>query len=139
MVVTFGTFLCGYLAIMGIPPFDGFYSKDKIIEAAFGANIWVGLVTFIGAMLTGFYMTRIFVMTFLGKARWDDDAHPHESPKSMIVPMAILALLSTVGGFTLPAAPKVARTVLGHRIRPAAPARCVSMVLAWCCRGVPDG
>ena len=101
MVVTFGTFLCGYLAIMGIPPFDGFYSKDKIIEAAFGANIWVGLVTFIGAMLTGFYMTRIFVMTFLGKARWDDDAHPHESPKSMIVPMAILALLSTVGGFTL--------------------------------------
>ena len=101
MVVTFGTFLCGYLAIMGIPPFDGFYSKDKIIEAAFGANIWVGLVTFIGAMLTGFYMTRIFVMTFLGKARWDDDAHPHESPKVMIIPMAILALLSTIGGFTL--------------------------------------
>ncbi len=101
MMVTFITFGAGYLAIMGIPPFDGFYSKDKIIEAAFGTNFWVGMVTLIGAMLTGFYMTRIFVMTFLGKARWNDDAHPHESPKSMIIPMSILALLSTVAGFLL--------------------------------------
>ncbi len=101
MVATFVTFLAGYLAIMGIWPFDGFYSKDKIIEAAFGQNIFVGLVTLFGAMLTGFYMTRIFVLTFLGKARWDDDAHPHESPSVMVIPMAILALLSTVAGFYL--------------------------------------
>ena len=101
MIATFLTFTAGYLAIMGIPPFDGFYSKDKIIEAAFGTNIWVGLVTLFGAMLTGFYMTRIFVMTFLGKARWDDDQHPHESPKSMLIPMWVLAFLSTVAGFTL--------------------------------------
>ncbi len=101
MVATYVTFLAGYLAIMGIWPFDGFYSKDKIIEAAFGQNIFVGLVTLFGAMLTGFYMTRIFVLTFLGKARWDDDAHPHESPPVMVIPMAILALLSTVAGFYL--------------------------------------
>ena len=101
MISTYLTFLAGYLAIMGIPPFDGFWSKDKIIEAAFGTNIWVGLVTLFGAMLTGFYMTRIFVMTFLGKARWEDDQHPHESPKSMIIPMWILAILSTFAGMVL--------------------------------------
>ncbi len=101
MVATFITFLCGYLAIMGIWPFDGFFSKDKIIETAFAQNWIVGLVTLIGAMLTGFYMTRIFVLTFLGKARWDDDQHPHESPMSMVIPMAILAFLSTVAGFYL--------------------------------------
>ncbi|MDQ1249655.1 MAG: NADH-quinone oxidoreductase subunit [Actinomycetota bacterium] len=101
MVATFLTFTAGYLAILGIPPFDGFWSKDKIIEAAFGTNFWVGMVTLIGAMLTGFYMTRIFVLTFLGKARWDDDQHPHESPKSMTIPMWVLAFLSTVAGAAL--------------------------------------
>ena len=101
MVATFITFMAGYLAIMGIWPFDGYFSKDKIIEAAFGKNLIVGLVTFIGAILTAVYMTRIVVMTFMGKARWDDDVHPHESPKSMLIPLWILALLSTVAGFLL--------------------------------------
>lgn len=101
MTATYITFLAGYLAILGIPPFDAFWSKDKIIEAAFGTNFWVGMVTLVGAALTGFYMTRIFVMTFLGKARWDDDQHPHESPKSMLIPMWILAVLSTIAGAIL--------------------------------------
>ena len=101
MVITFVTFMAGYLAIMGIWPFDGYFSKDKIIEAAFGQNLIVGIVTFIGAILTAVYMTRIVVMTFLGKARWDDDVHPHESPKSMTGPLIILGVLSTVAGFFL--------------------------------------
>jgi NADH-quinone oxidoreductase subunit L len=101
MTITFITFTAGYLAIMGIWPFDGFYSKDKIIEAAFSENIIVGLVTLVGAWLTAVYMTRIFVMTFLGKARWDDDQHPHESPLSMTIPLMILGVLSTIAGVIL--------------------------------------
>jgi len=101
MIVTWITFGAGYLAILGIPPFAGFYSKDRIIEAAFSRGIVVGLVTVIGAGITAFYMTRLFVMTFHGKKRWTDDVHPHESPSIMVVPMAILAVLSALGGFLL--------------------------------------
>ena len=101
MVATWITFGFGYLAIMGIPPFAGFYSKDNIIEAAFSHGILVGLVTVIGAGVTAFYMSRLFVMTFHSKKRWTDDVHPHESPMIMIVPIAILALLSAVGGVVL--------------------------------------
>ena len=101
MVVTWITFMAGYLAILGIPPFAGFFSKDKIIEAAFSANTLTGLVTLLGAGITAFYMTRLVAMTFFGKARWEDDAHPHESPGIMTGPIAVLAFLSTVGGFLL--------------------------------------
>jgi NADH-quinone oxidoreductase subunit L len=101
MMVTWVTFGAGYLAIMGIPPFAGFYSKDKIIEAAFSQSIVTGLVTLIGAAITAFYMSRMFVMTFHSKKRWTDDVHPHESPWIMMGPVAILALLSAVGGFLL--------------------------------------
>ena len=101
MVVTTITFFAGYLAILGIPPFAGFYSKDKIIEAAFAHSTLVGLVTLVGAAITAFYMTRLVAMTFLGKARWPDDAHPHESPAMMMVPVSILAVLSAVSGFLL--------------------------------------
>ena len=101
MVVTWITFMAGYLAIMGIPPFAGFYSKDKIIEAAFSTNLLTGLVTLIGAGITAFYMTRLVAMTFFGEARWEDDVHPHESPRIMTGPIAVLAFLSTVGGFLL--------------------------------------
>ena len=101
MVLTTVTFFSGYLAILGIPPFAGFYSKDKIIEAAFAHSTLVGLVTLIGAAITAFYMTRLVAMTFLGKARWTDDVHPHESPAMMMVPVSILALLSTISGFIL--------------------------------------
>ena len=101
MVVTWITFMAGYFAILGIPPFAGFFSKDKIIEAAFSVNILTGLVTLLGAGITAFYMTRLVAMTFFGEARWEDDAHPHESPAVMTVPIAVLAFLSTVGGFLL--------------------------------------
>ncbi|HEY5134585.1 MAG TPA: NADH-quinone oxidoreductase subunit L [Candidatus Nanopelagicales bacterium] len=101
MMVTWITFACGWLAIMGIPPFSGFYSKDKIIEAAWSISPAAGLVALVGAGITAFYMTRLFAMTFQGKARWTDDVHPHESPWIMMFPVAILALLSAVAGFIL--------------------------------------
>ncbi|MSV72263.1 MAG: NADH-quinone oxidoreductase subunit L, partial [Actinobacteria bacterium] len=98
MVITFATFGICTLAIMGIPPFAGFFSKDDIIKAAFSQSPVAGAVTLIGAGITGFYMTRIFLMTFLGKARWDDDQHPHESSPVMWVPMVVLAIGATIGG-----------------------------------------
>ncbi len=101
MVITFVTFSAGWLAIMGIPPFAGFYSKDRIIEAAFAYGWVPGLVTMLGAGITAFYMTRLWTMTFTGKARWTDDVAPHEAPRTMWVPMAILAVLSLCGGFVL--------------------------------------
>ncbi|WP_020578383.1 NADH-quinone oxidoreductase subunit L [Actinopolymorpha alba] len=96
--ITFGTFAVGYLAIIGIPPFAGFFSKDKIIEAAFSSNVWIGLCALIGAGITAFYMTRLMYMTFLGHKRWAKDTHPHESPPVMTVPLILLSVLSIVGG-----------------------------------------
>ena len=99
--VTFATFAVGYLAIIGIPPFAGFWSKDKIIEAAFADNLVVGLATLLGAGITAFYMTRVMLMTFVGRKRWADDVHPHESPATMTVPLMVLAALSAFGGLLL--------------------------------------
>jgi len=105
--VTYITFGFGYLAIIGCPPFSGFWSKDKIIEAAFsqgGTSGWVlGCTALLGALITAFYMTRVMLMTFFGEKRWVPDAeghepHPHESPKTMTVPMVILALGSILAG-----------------------------------------
>jgi len=96
--VTFLTFAVGYLAIIGVPPFAGFWSKDKIIEAAFADNLVVGLAALVGAGVTAFYMTRVMLMTFFGQKRWADGVHPHESPKVMTVPLIVLAALSTVAG-----------------------------------------
>jgi NADH-quinone oxidoreductase subunit L len=108
MKITWLTFMAGWLAILGVPPFAGFYSKDKIIESAFvdqgnGAwQAWVfGLVALVGAGITAFYMSRLFFMTFHGKARWEDDVDPHESPLTMTVPMMVLALGSIGLGFLL--------------------------------------
>jgi NADH-quinone oxidoreductase subunit L len=98
MKVTFVTFAFGYLAILGIPPFSGFFSKDHIIEVAFAENTVVGLCTLLGAGITAFYMTRLMMMTFFGEKRWEKDVHPHESPKVMTGPLIILAILSLVGG-----------------------------------------
>ncbi|WP_433162704.1 NADH-quinone oxidoreductase subunit L [Kribbella sp. CA-247076] len=98
MKVTFVTFAFGYLAILGIPPFSGFFSKDKIIEAAFADNFVIGLCALLGAGITAFYMTRVMIMTFFGKKRWADDVHPHESPAVMTWPLIILAALSLGGG-----------------------------------------
>ena len=105
MPITFATFGLGYLAILGVPPFAGFYSKDMIIETAFNSGgikgIILGSVTLLGAGITAFYMTRVMILTFTGKSRWDEDAHPHESPWLMWVPMAILAVGSVTSGYLL--------------------------------------
>ena len=102
MPITYLTFGLGYLAIIGVPPFSGFFSKDKIIEAAFnagGARGWIlGFAALLGAAITAFYMTRVMVMTFFGQKRWADDAHPHESPKLMTAPIIILSVGSIAAG-----------------------------------------
>ncbi|OKK05883.1 NADH:ubiquinone oxidoreductase subunit L [Streptomyces sp. CB03234] len=122
MPVTFVTFGLGYLAIIGFPGLSGFWSKDKIIEAAFakgGTEGWIlGGVALLGAGITAYYMTRVMIMTFFGEKRWqpapDPDTapsvepgievhpgempHPHESPKSMTIPMILLAFGSVFAG-----------------------------------------
>jgi len=99
--VTFLTFAMGYLAIIGFPGFSGFWSKDKIIETAYGHSILVGILATVGAGITAFYMTRLMLMTFFTKRRWSEGVHPHESPKVMTVPLVVLAALSVLGGFML--------------------------------------
>jgi NADH-quinone oxidoreductase subunit L len=100
--VTFATFGLGYLAIIGVPPFAGFFSKDAIIEAALGAGGaggWImGGTAILGAGITAFYMTRVMLMTFFGEKRWAEDAHPHEAPALMAWPMIILAVGSVFSG-----------------------------------------
>jgi len=126
MPITYMTFFAGWLAICGIIPFSGFWSKDEILWNAasttiipFGWLVW--LIGTIAAMCTAFYMTRLMAMTFWGKERFRDHAHgmeheghaqkkehgtshheahvPHESPKSMVIPLVVLAILATIGGF----------------------------------------
>ena len=118
MRVTWITFGLGWLAILGVPPFSGFWTKDKIIESAFataggeGWQPWVfGTVALVGAGITAFYMSRLFFMTFHGEKRWSDGHgggatdpaapvhHPHESPRLMVWPMIVLAVGSAgLGG-----------------------------------------
>jgi len=100
--ITHITFLMGWLAIIGIPPFAGFFSKDEILAEAFHSPLgspilWVvGVVT---AALTAFYMTRLMALTFWGKSRVPKDVHPHESPALMTIPLIVLAILSVIGGW----------------------------------------
>ncbi|GAA5145060.1 NADH-quinone oxidoreductase subunit L [Nocardioides marinquilinus] len=101
MPVTFLTFAMGYLAIIGFPGFSGFWSKDKIIEVAIADNLLVGACALVGAGVTGFYMTRLMLMTFFSSKRWERDVHPHESPKVMTFPLVVLAALSVLGGVLL--------------------------------------
>ena len=105
MPVTTITFGLGYLAIIGVPPFAGFYSKDKIIETAFNAGGVQGVIfggaALLGAIITAFYMTRVMLLTFAGNKRWASDAHPHESPILMWAPMAVLAIGSVASGYLL--------------------------------------
>ncbi|MFD8259198.1 NADH-quinone oxidoreductase subunit L [Streptomyces griseoluteus] len=124
MPITFVTFGLGYLAIIGFPGLSGFFSKDKIIEAAFakgGTEGWIlGGVALLGAAITAFYMTRVMLMTFFGEPRWKSrptrspeapsaepaaehqgahgEPHPHESPRTMTIPMIVLAVGSVAGG-----------------------------------------
>ncbi|MBI1759743.1 MAG: NADH-quinone oxidoreductase subunit L [Actinobacteria bacterium] len=134
MPVTFATFGLGYLALIGFPGLSGFFSKDKIIEAAFDkggtSGLLLGASALLGAGLTAFYMTRLMFMTFFGDRRWEEGVHPHESPRVMTVPMVLLAVgslgaggflamgdrlvgwLEPVVGFAEPAAPTVDAGVL---------------------------
>ncbi|MFI0898593.1 NADH-quinone oxidoreductase subunit L [Streptomyces sp. NPDC020983] len=128
MPITFVTFGLGYLAIIGFPGLSGFFSKDKIIEAAYakgGTEGWIlGSAALLGAAVTAFYMTRVMLMTFFGEERWKEAGaheatpspdrpsvepaasthgehgapHPHESPSSMTIPMIILAFGSVFAG-----------------------------------------
>ena len=109
MPITWATFLCGYLAIIGFPFLSGFYSKDKIIETAFvgeGWQPWVfGTLTMLVAGLTAFYMSRMFFMIFHGEERFSHEGpnaqHPHEASAAMYVPQILLAVGSLILGFLL--------------------------------------
>jgi NADH-quinone oxidoreductase subunit L len=105
--ITFATFGLGYLAIIGVPPLAGFFSKDGIIEAALGAGGvkgWIlGGAAILGAGITAFYMTRVMLMTFFGEKRWaavgdGPEVHPHEAPAVMTAPMILLAAGSVASG-----------------------------------------
>jgi len=101
MKVTYITFLIGAFAISGIPPLSGFFSKDEILYKTFiGAGVLPYILVLITAGFTAFYMFRLAGLTFFGKPRYDENhIHPHESPKTMTLPLIILAVLSAAGGF----------------------------------------
>ncbi|CAB4929682.1 unannotated protein [freshwater metagenome] len=105
MKTTFVTFGLGYLALIGFPFLSGYWTKDAIIEAAFDrggvSGYLLGGVAVLGAGLTAFYMTRLMLLTFFGKPRWEDGVHPHESPAVMTLPMVVLAVGSVAAGFVL--------------------------------------
>ena len=107
MPITAFTFIIGWLAIAGVPPFAGFWSKDEILLFAFANNRALYVIGVVTALLTAYYMTRQVIMVFYGDARWNDhsdehgahgDFKPHESPKIMLFPLVVLAVLSAVGG-----------------------------------------
>ena len=108
--ITWVTFALSWLAIIGIPPLSGFFSKDPIIAAAFDRPGWTGWLyggaALLGAGVTAFYMTRLFVLTFHGPKRWTEGQHPHESPPVMWVPLVLLAV-GTVSAGALMATPVV--------------------------------
>ncbi|GAA0816122.1 NADH-quinone oxidoreductase subunit L [Spirilliplanes yamanashiensis] len=106
MKITWLTFMMGWLAIIGMFPFSGFFSKEPIIVAAFEREGWTawlfGMAALLGAGLTAFYMTRLFILTFHGPKRWTEDIeHPHESPAIMTIPLILLAIGSVGAGFLL--------------------------------------
>ncbi|MBX6722549.1 MAG: NADH-quinone oxidoreductase subunit L, partial [Dactylosporangium sp.] len=103
MRITWITFATGWLAIIGIPPLSGYFSKEPIITAAFARGDWTswlyGGAALLGAGITAFYMTRLFVLTFHGPKRWTEEIeHPHESPPVMTIPLILLAVGSVVAG-----------------------------------------
>jgi len=118
MPITFATMVIAWLAISGIPPFAGFWSKDEILASTFEAGggfvvLWgLGVVT---AGLTAFYMSRMMFLTFWGEPRWDDGVHPHESPFTMTAALSALGGLALIGGLVnTPFSP-----VMEHFLEPA--------------------
>ncbi len=113
--ITHITFFLGWLAIIGMPPFAGFFSKDEILAYTFNSPmgspiLWAAGV--LGATLTAFYMTRLMALTFWGKSRVSKDVHPHESPALMTIPLITLGVLSVIGGWI--GVPHVLGEYLGH-------------------------
>jgi NADH-quinone oxidoreductase subunit L len=110
MPVTAATFIVGWLAIAGVPPFAGFWSKDEILAFAFNDSVALWAIGLLTALLTAFYMSRQVFMVFFGEPRWKgehaegqaeghaEEIHPHESPWIMLTPLVVLAVLATVGG-----------------------------------------
>jgi len=117
--ITFASFLVGALALIGCPPFSGFFSKDAILALAYERNTAIFAVALFTAFLTAFYVTRMLVIVFFGNARSDIARESHESPPVMTLPLIVLALFATLGGFaffarsflTLPVESKVAIVV----------------------------
>jgi len=103
---TYGTFMLGWLAIVGVPPFAGFWAKGSVLDAVFGKSPWLWGIALFTALLTAYYMSRLFYLTFTGAARFDQPgpdgepaiSHPHESPWTMRLPLVILAICSVFGG-----------------------------------------
>ena len=101
MKITFLTFLMAGIAIAGVPPFSGFFSKDEILTDVFmSGNYFFFALGLIAAFMTAFYIFRLIYLTFYSNQRYDSaQIHPHESPKTMTIPLIILAVLSVIGGF----------------------------------------
>ena len=121
---TYWTMLMGTLAIAGAPGFSGFFSKDAILLAAADKSVALYIFALLGALLTSFYMFRLLFLTFHGEPRFDEHAvRVHESPKNMVIPLAMLAVLSVVGGWA--AAPEFwgGRNHFEHFLAPALPSR----------------
>lgn len=115
MPITHFTFLMGWLAIIGMPPFAGFFSKDEILWQAYASprgHILLWVAGAIGATLTAFYMTRLMALTFWGESRFSKHVHPHESGSLMTIPLIVLAVLSVIGGWV--GIPHVIGETLGH-------------------------
>ncbi|HXD79121.1 MAG TPA: NADH-quinone oxidoreductase subunit L [Puia sp.] len=143
--VTKITMLLACIAIAGIPPFSGFFSKDEILSAAYGRSPVYYVIGVFTALLTAFYMFRLFAMTFMGGFRGTDEQahHLHESPAAMTIPLIVLAILSVVGGFVgIPEAIAPNAHLLGRFLAPVfgenAPAAAtgVSGSMEWVLMGI---
>jgi NADH-quinone oxidoreductase subunit L len=141
MPVTHITFLLACLAISGVPPFSGFFSKDEILTAAYEKNPLYYIIGVAGAMMTAFYMFRLYATTFLGKFRGtaDQEHHLHESPSPITFPLIVLAILAVLGGLVgIPEIFAKDSHLLGHFLQPvfggqenAAPAHAISTSTEW--------
>lgn len=142
--ITHITFLVGCIAIAGIPPFSGFFSKDEILTAAYGKNPFYYIIGVTGAMMTAFYMFRLYALTFLGNFRGTEKQthHLHESPSTMTIPLVVLAVLAAVAGFLgIPEVFAKNSNWLGHFLEPvfaggARPAEGLPPSTEWMLMGV---